>query len=165
MSQAPGWYVVNVADADTVSHEKAGLWVRLERPEQPFQEVGVNIRVLEPGQTSGMYHAESAEEHFLVLSGRCLGLIGGVEQELVAWDFVHVPPGVSHTFVGAGDGPCSILMMGGRHADKRTFYPASELAAKHDASSPVDTEVPTEAYDAWRGIGFEDVELAWPPKD
>lgn len=163
MSAVPGWYVVNVADAPTVRHEKAGLWVKLEHDAQPFQEVGVNIRVLEPGQTSGMYHAESSEEHFLVLSGACLALVGGAERELQAWDFLHVPAGVSHTFVGAGEGPCSILMMGGRSPEKRTYYPQSDLAAKYDASSPVSTESPAEAYDAWRGIHFEDVQLSWPP--
>ncbi|MDO9354891.1 MAG: cupin domain-containing protein [Solirubrobacteraceae bacterium] len=165
MSPAPDWYVLNVADASTVHHERAGKWVRLERPDQPFAEVGVNIRVLEPGDTSGLYHAENVEEHFLVISGHCLALIGGQERELGPWDFVHVPPGVSHTFVGAGDGPCSILMMGARTSDRRTFYPHSELAARHGASSPVDTEDSIEAYADWAAIPFEDATLDWPPSN
>lgn len=163
MSSPAQWFVVNVADAPTVRHEIAGTLTQFEDPDHPFQEVGVNIRVLEPGQVSGMYHAENAEEHFLVLSGRCLALVGGVERELGPWDFLHVPPGVSHTIVGAGEGPCAVLMMGGRHPDRRTYYPASEMAAAHGASSPVSTESPLEAYDAWRGLGLTAETLAWPP--
>lgn len=164
MSDAPGWYIVNVADAPTVRHPLAGTWTRFERPDAPFQEVGVNLRVLEPGQVSTMYHAENVEEHFLVLSGECLAIVGGAQRPMVAWDFLHVPAGVSHTFIGAGDGPCAILMMGGRHADLRTFYPQSDVAEAHGASSPSPTELPAEAYAAWRGHGFEETTLEWPPR-
>lgn len=159
----PKWFVINVAEAPTVRHERGGLLTRFDDPDAPFQDVGVNIRVLEAGEVSALYHAESVEEHFLVLSGQCLALVGGMEQALRAWDFLHVPAGVSHALVGTGEGPCTILMMGGRTPDKRTFYPHSELAAKYEASSPVDTENALEAYEAWRGIGFQDAELDWPP--
>lgn len=162
MSTPPSWYVVNVADAPTVRHPVAGLWARLERPGEPFGEVGVNVRVLEPGQPSTIYHAENAEEHFLVLAGECLAIIGGVERPLRTWDFVHVPPGVPHTFVGAGEGPCAILMMGGRHPEMRAFYPANDLAAAHGASAAEPTESAAEAYAAWRDQPFEPAELDWP---
>ena len=35
---------------------------------------------------------------------------------LQAWDFFHAPAGTEHIFVGAGAGPCVILMAGGRSA-------------------------------------------------
>lgn len=163
MSTPPQWFVVNVADAPTVRHSIAGTWTRFERPEAPFQEVGVNLRVLEPGQPSTIFHAENSEEHFLVLSGRCKAILGGSERELVAWDFLHVPAGVPHTFVGAGEGPCAILMMGARHPDMRTFYPQSDLAAAHGASSPEPTESTQIAYAPWDGGTLEPVRLEWPP--
>jgi len=50
----------------------------MERPDvepQRFPEIGFTLAVLEPGKPSGMYHAESGQEDFLVLSGTCLLLI------------------------------------------------------------------------------------------
>lgn len=165
MSTPPSWYVVNVADAPSVRHRLAGTWTRFESPDAPFGEVGINLRILEPGQVSTKYHAEDAEESFLVLSGRCLAIVGGQERELVAWDFLHCPPGVPHTFVGAGEGPCAILMVGGRHEGIRSYYPFSDVAAAHGASAPESTEDPAVAYDDWRGEGFEQAVLEWPPHE
>ncbi|MBJ7472256.1 MAG: cupin domain-containing protein [Solirubrobacteraceae bacterium] len=164
MSTPRQWYVVNVADAPTVRHSIAGTLTRFESPEDPFQEVGVNLRVLEPGQPSTIFHAENSEEHFLVLSGRCMAIIGSVERELGAWDFLHVPAGVPHTFVGAGEGPCAILMIGARHADMRSFYPVSDLAAAHGASSTEPTESTQTAYAGWSEGTLEPTQLDWPPR-
>jgi mannose-6-phosphate isomerase-like protein (cupin superfamily) len=163
MSAVREWFVVNVADAPTVRHPIAGTWTRFERPGEPFQDTGINLRVLEPGQPSTIYHAEDAEENFLVLSGRCLALIGGQERELGAWDFLHLPPGVPHTFVGAGEGPCAILMIGARHPELRTFYPRSERAAEFGASASGPTESPAEAYVGWAGHSMSEATLSWPP--
>ena len=41
-----------------------------------------------------------------------------------AWDFLHCPAGTEHVFVGAGDGPCAILMIGSRRPD--VPYPVSQ---------------------------------------
>ncbi len=58
----------------------------------------------------------------------------------------HCPAGVSHVFVGAGDGPCAILMIG-HHPEKHDlFYPESELARKYGAESPESTPAPRVAY-------------------
>lgn len=158
---APGWYVVNVANARTVSHPVAGRWTRLEQPEMPFEQVGIHVRVLEPGQPSTVFHAEDAEESFLVLSGRCLAIVGTEQRELQTWDFLHCQPGVPHTFVGAGEGPCAILSIGARHPDLHSHYPVSELAAAYGASVTTPTDSPAEAYAAWGG-GFTDVTPVWP---
>ena len=159
----PGWFVVNVAEAPTVEHPIAGMWTRFEPPGMPFMQVGINLRTLQPGQPSTIYHAEDAEETFLVISGHCLAIVGGIERELGPWDLLHVQPGVPHTFVGAGDGPCSILGIGGRHEDLRTFYPVSELAAAHGASASSPTEHPAEAYAEWAKTPFTEATLPWPP--
>ena len=43
-----------------------------------------------------MYHAESAQEDFLVLSGECTLLVEGEERRLGKWDFFHSPPETEH---------------------------------------------------------------------
>ena len=63
-----------------------------------------------------------------------------------AWDYVHCPPGVSHVFVGAGDGPCAILMIGHRPAGHELYYPESELARRYGAEAPQPTADPRVAY-------------------
>ena len=99
-----------------------------------------------PGQPSGLYHAETSQEDFLVLTGECVLLVEGEERSLGAWDFVHCPPGTEHVFVGAGDGPCVIFMTGGRTRDKGIVYPRSELARRHGAGVGTETSSPAEAY-------------------
>lgn len=47
-------------------------------------------------------------------SGACRLLVEAEERLLRQWDFFHSPPGAEHVFVGAGDGPCVILMAGAR---------------------------------------------------
>jgi len=98
-----GWFVVNVRDTAWESTGDYGARCRFEnRDEVPFEHVGMNIRVLQPGQPNCLYHAESPEEHFLVLYGECLLLVEEEERLLRAWDFVHCPPNTRHVFVGAG---------------------------------------------------------------
>jgi uncharacterized cupin superfamily protein len=154
---SPGWFVVNAADAAWVRHEAFGgrcvfestERVLAERPGVPpqfFTETGFTLAVLEPGKPSGMYHAESTQEDFLVLSGTCLAIIEDTERELRAWDFVHLPPGTRHTFVGTGDGPCAIFMTGARREGDSIVYPRSEIALRHEAGVDAETPSPREAY-------------------
>jgi uncharacterized cupin superfamily protein len=140
------WFVVNVRDAHWRTHETFGASCRFETPETPFEQLGINIRVLQPGEPNCLYHSESLQEDFLVLAGECLLLVDGEERPLEAWDFVHSPPGTEHVFVGAGDGPCAILMAGARSEDERLLYPVSEVAARHGASAERETTSPEEAY-------------------
>jgi uncharacterized cupin superfamily protein len=93
-----------------------------------------------------MYHAESAQEDFLVLAGSCLLLVEDEERPLRAWDFVHFPAGTRHTFVGTGDGPCVIFMIGARGKGKTIVYPAAASAQAHGAAVETETTEPREAY-------------------
>ena len=116
-----GWFVVNVRDATWLTSEKgekqsSGSECAFESPYAEFPQFGIRIHVLEPGESNGLYHAENQQEAFLVLSGECTLLVEGEERPLGPWDFVHTPAGVEHIFVGAGDGPCAILMAGARTA-------------------------------------------------
>jgi uncharacterized cupin superfamily protein len=97
-----------------------------------------------------------------VLSGECLVILNGEERRLRAWDFVHCPAGTEHVFVGAGDGPCAVLMIGSRRKDA-AHYPVNSLAARYDASVAVATDEPAEAYADWRQEPWRPVEGAWPP--
>ena len=152
-----GWFVVNAADAAWVRNDAFGARcvfeaserVLQERPDlEPryFDQVGYTLAVLEPGKPTGMYHAESSQEGFLVLAGECLLLIEERERPLRAWDFVHCPPGTRHTFVGTGEDPCVILMAGARSADGTIVYPVSETARARGAGVDTETPRPSEAY-------------------
>ena len=153
-----GWFVVNLRDTAWETAGDYGARCRFESRDVPFEHVGMNIRVLQPGQPNCRYHAESPEEHFLVLHGECLLLVEEEERLLRAWDFVHCPPGTKHVFVGAGDGPCAILMVGARLTADWVVYPVSELARRHGAGVDVETNSPPVAYE-----GREEARRERPP--
>jgi uncharacterized cupin superfamily protein len=158
-----GWFVVNLEDALAVrNEEKGGASYPIEPRELPFPDFGVHVRVLSPGEPNALYHAENAQEGFLVLSGECTLIVENEERPLRQWDYFHCPADTHHIFVGAGDGPCTILMIGARPAEERLHYPVSDVAAKYGASSAQDTEDPDEAYADWPGE-FLPLRLPWPP--
>jgi uncharacterized cupin superfamily protein len=149
--ESDGWFVVNARDARWTRYERRGQSTSFDAdPELEFPDLGVRLEVLLPEQPSGLYHAEAGQEDFLVLSGECILVIEGEERRLKPWDFVHCPPWTEHIFVGAGDGPCAIFMVGVRSGEWRVTYPRSELAARFGASAAADTSDPDEAY-----VGFE----------
>ena len=77
-------FIVNVADAPAYLHPAAGAVVMFEQLDQPFPEVGINIRILQPGQSNASYHSENQQEDFLVLGGHCTLILDGKEHELRA---------------------------------------------------------------------------------
>jgi uncharacterized cupin superfamily protein len=157
-----GWFVLNLADAAAFrNEEKGGAVMPLEPRGGPFKDFGVNVHVVWPGEPSALYHSEGVREAFLVLSGECTLVVEEEERPLRQWDFFHCPAGTRHIFVGAGDGPCAILMMGGRSKDEQLHYPVSEVAAKHGASVEKETPNPDEAYADWPGE-YVPVSLPWP---
>ena len=143
-----GWFVVNVRDAEWFSSQTRGAacWFANEYGESPieFAQLGINVTVLEPGQSS-VYHAEANQEAFLVLAGECRLLVEGEERLLRAWDFFHSPPWTEHAFVGAGDAPCVVLMVGA-HVSPEVRYPVSDLAARYGASVEKETSDPEQVY-------------------
>lgn len=145
MPEGEGWFVLNARDAAWWRSDALGQATVFEgKPE--FPEVGVHVEVLLPGQPNCMYHGESSQEDFLVLAGECIVVLEGEERRLKAWDFVHCPPMAEHVFVGAGDGPCIIVMVGRRKGGGEILYPVNDVAAKHGASVLEETPNPTEAY-------------------
>jgi uncharacterized cupin superfamily protein len=158
-----GWFVLNLADALAVKNEeKGGATYPLESREHPFSDVGVRLCVLPPGEPNALYHSEGVQEGFLVLSGECTLVVEEEERPLRQWDYVHCPAETRHVIVGAGDGPCAILMLGARPEVETLRYPVSEVAAKHGASAAEETGEPDEAYADWPGE-YVPVRLSWPP--
>jgi quercetin dioxygenase-like cupin family protein len=145
--QGEGWFVLNARDATWIRSEERGQDTDFEGG-QEWTQLGLRIQVVAPGQRS-MYHRERGQEDFLVVSGECVLVIEGEERRLQAWDFVHCPPWTEHAFVGAGDGPCVIVMVGSRAEGFDVVYPVNEVAAKHGASAPEETSTPDEAYAGW----------------
>jgi uncharacterized cupin superfamily protein len=153
-----GWFVVNVRDTSWDTHEVFGSSCMFESPDAEFTELGIRVTVLEPGQPNGLYHGEETQEDFLVLAGECLLLVEGEERRLQAWDFFHCPWNTEHILVGAGEGPCVILMTGTRRPGRPIFYPASELALRHGAGVEQATPNPREAY-----AKYDEERLERPP--
>src|SRR5262245_58382304 len=143
--QGEGWFVLNARDASWIRSEERGQDTDFEG-RQEWTQLGFRIHVLLPGQRNGMYHGESGQEDFLVVSGECLLVIEGEERRLGQWDFVHCPPWTQHVFVGAGDGPCVIVMAGNRAGGFEVVYPVNEAAARYQASVQEETSKPDEAY-------------------
>ena len=152
-----GWFVVNAREAAWLGQPdfgarcvfEAGTPVLRRRPDlevRQFPQIGVTLAVVAPGRPSGLYHAESEQEDFLVLAGECLLLVEGEERRLEAWDFVHCPAWTEHVFVGAGSGPCVILAVGVRGDDEQLRYPVSELAQRYGGSVLEETQSGEEAY-------------------
>ena len=157
-----GWFVLNLEDALAVRNDdKGGAVYPLESREAPFGDFGVNVRVLWPGGPNALYHSETGQEGFLVLAGECTLIVEEEERPLRQWDYFHCPPGTRHIFVGAGDGPCAILMIGLRPEVETLSYPVSELAAQYGASVTEYTEDPDEAYAGWPG-DYQPLRLPWP---
>lgn len=145
-----GWFVVNARDAWWGTNEGSGSFACMfERWDAPFPQLGIRLVVLEPGKPNALYHSESQQEGFLVLSGECRLLVEGEERLLRPWDFFHCPAGTAHVFVGAGNGPCVILMAGARTEDEGLLYPVSDLSAQYGASVEEETADPDQAYASW----------------
>ena len=103
--QTAGWFVLNARDAPWVDD---GLRTCVKfggQGDAHFDDLGVGLYWLEPGQPMSLYHHEAGQEDFLVLRGHPLLIVEGFERTLAPWDLVHCPPRTPHTIVGAGDEP------------------------------------------------------------
>ena len=131
-----GWFVVNVSESVARASEDAGHAWPFEDPAHRFPHFGLNVHVLQPGEPACKYHAEEAQEGFLVLQGECVLVVGDEERRLRQWDLFHAPPWTPHVLVGAGAGPCAVLMVGARFSQKASsiqsarWQPAMGRASK-----------------------------------
>jgi len=153
--------IANLADWPASARPHRAMLLDIEDDSAPWPDVGVNVQIMEPGQPNCRYHSEPVQEDFLVLHGECIAIVDGAEHRLRRWDFFHCPAGVEHVFVGAGDGPCAVLMIGSRRVDA-AHYPVNATAAKYGASVAVATDEPAEAYAEWETGPVQPAENPWP---
>jgi uncharacterized cupin superfamily protein len=153
--------IVNLADVPAFRHPHRSTRLDLEPEGTEWPDTGVNVQVMQPGQPNCRYHSEPVQEDFLVLHGECIAIVDGEEKPLRQWDFFHCPAGVDHVFVGAGDGPSAVLMIGSRRVDA-AHYPVNEVAARYGASAAEDTDEPAVAYADWRREPWTPAPNPWP---
>ena len=143
-----GWFVLNAREARWHHGEGRGAICDFEG-ETEFPQLGINLRVLEPGEPMAMYHWEADQEDFLVLAGEALLIVEGEEHSLRQWDFVHCPAETKHTIVGAGNGRCVVLAVGARdHSTGPGWggYPVDEAALRRSAGVKEETSDELQAY-------------------
>jgi uncharacterized cupin superfamily protein len=151
--QTAGWFVLNAREARWIRREGRGLvlpftgWSE-EEAQTLFPQLGMNLVVLSPGETMGMYHWEADQEDFLVLAGEALLLIEGEERPLRQWDFLHCPPETSHIVLGAGEGPCVVLAVGAREHQSGEWgaYPVEPVALRRGVGVEEETTDASIAY-------------------
>ena len=145
VAKGEGWFVLNMRDAEWRHVDGRGaVCVALDDFEGDPQhaQLGVNPFVLGPGAPMSMYHWETDQEGFLVVSGEAVLIVESEERHLRAWDFVHCPPKTKHVIVGAGSGPCLVIAIGARERASEPDslgFPADEAAKRHGASVEEDT--------------------------
>jgi uncharacterized cupin superfamily protein len=146
VADGDGWFVINATESRWSDTGAFGFYCNFEGKRR-FKQLGLNLNVLEPGQSLGYYHRERAQEDFLVLAGECLLLVEGQERTLRAWDFVHCPPETDHIILGAGTGPSIVLAAGARGRGRSGIvYPVDPLALEHDVGVRSETTKAREAY-------------------
>ena len=148
-----GWFVLNARQTQWWEREGRGVLCEFEgagfEGAADFEQLGVNLTRLGPGEPMAMYHWEADQEDFLVLSGEALLVIEGEERLLGQWDLVHCPPGTNHTIVGAGTSPCLLLAVGARDRSRGPgwgAYTVNEAAIRHDAGVEQETTESADAY-------------------
>lgn len=149
-----GWFVMNARDARWFDRPGRGHSLPLTgsdevEAETYFPMLGMSIQVLSPGEPNSMYHWETEQEDFLVLSGEALLIIEGEERPLRQWDFVHCPAETKHMIVGAGGAPCAVLAVGAREHQVGAGwggYTVDEAALRHGAGVQQETTEAEQAY-------------------
>jgi uncharacterized cupin superfamily protein len=161
-----GWFVLNAREAPW-RHAPDRPALCFFEGEPQFEQLGINVSVLAPGEPMSMYHWEADQEDFLVLAGEPLLIVEGEERALRPWDLVHCPPGTKHTIVGAGDGPSVVVAVGAR--DRSTGpgwggYTVDDAALRHGAGVEQETADPDEAYARFRRRETTRYREGWLPE-
>ena len=141
-----GWFILNLDEIGWRTIPGIGTWCIFESPNSPSKTLGIGVHVLTPGEPPCMYHRESDQEGFLVIAGECLAIVEGQERRMRTWDYLHCPPETEHITIGAGEGPCAILMVGTRGPNPTQHYPADPVATRHGAAVATPTDLVEEAY-------------------
>lgn len=149
VARGDGWFILNLGEMAWKTARGFGNWCSFNAPNKGADEpgIGVHLHVLMPGESNGYYHAEAAQEGFVVLSGECIAVVEGQERVMRQWDYLYSPPGTAHITVGGGTGPCAVLMFGSPDPSRKVEWITDAVAAKHGASVSRTTGCASEAYE------------------
>jgi uncharacterized cupin superfamily protein len=163
-----GWFVVNARDGAWHDRPGRGARSRFEGFEgaAEFSQLGINIRVIGPGEPMAMYHWEADQEDFLVISGEAVAIVEGEERPMGPWDLLHCPAGTKHVIVGAGTGPCVLIAVGARGKSAGPdwgAYTVDEVALRHGAGVEKETTDADEAYARFKDGELSGYREGWLP--
>jgi uncharacterized cupin superfamily protein len=144
--QTAGWFVVNARDVPWQHNELRSVARFGGEGEAHFDDLGVSLYRLAPGQAMSMYHHEAGQEDFLLLRGRAIAIVEGHERPMAPWDLLHCPPRVAHTIVAAGDQPALVFAVGARKERGSARYPVESAAIHRGAGVDEATATAVEAY-------------------
>jgi uncharacterized cupin superfamily protein len=144
--QTGGWFVVNARDARWLHNDMRSVCRFGGEGDAHFDDLGIGLYWLQPGNPMAMYHHEAGQEDFLVLRGSCVLVVEGQERRLTAWDLFHCPPRTPHTIVAAGQEPALVLAVGARKEKGSARYPVEPAAVRRGAGVERATASPAEAY-------------------
>jgi uncharacterized cupin superfamily protein len=153
--QTAGWFVVNARDAPWMHNDMRSMCRFGGQGEAHFDDLGIGLYWLQPGQPMSMYHHEAGQEDFLVLRGQALAIVEGQERPLARWDLLHCPPRTPHTIVATGGEPALVLAVGARKEKGSARYPVDAVAVRHGAGVDHETDAPY--------ARFSDPETGPPP--
>ena len=148
-----GWFILSARDAQWWDRKGRGFLCEFEgaglEGAADFEQLGINVTVLRPGEPMAMYHWENDQEDFLVLAGEALAIVEGQKRTLRQWDLLHCPPGTNHVIIGGGAARCVVLAVGAR--DRSTgpdwgVYTLDEAAQGQGAGVDRETSDPKQAY-------------------
>ena len=147
VTDGEGWFVVNARESRWRDEGRLGSYCTFEGKRR-FPQFGINVNVLGPGETMGMYHRENGQESFLVLDGECTLIVEGETRSLATWDFFYCAPGTEHIIVTTTEQRAVVLAVGarGRGVGGGIVYRVSEAAARYGASVDRETTSSGEAY-------------------
>lgn len=115
-------------------------------------QVHVNQLTIQPGKQSGPYHYHvREEEHFYVLTGRCVLRSGEDRHDMTQGDYVCFPANgrVAHAFENPFAEECTLLTIGAFDPDEVAVYPDSGKAKIRALNAMV--KWPQESLEYWDG--------------
>jgi hypothetical protein len=141
--------VINLAKAPAMGHPRMAAFIKLEPEGVVWPDTGINVQIMSPeSRTAAITQSRRIRRTFSSCTESASSSSKGEERLLRQRDFLHCPAGTAHVFVGAGDGPCAVLMIGARR-ENACHYTVNEVAAKYDASVTQKTDEPAQAYADW----------------
>jgi len=118
------------------------------RRELGVSTFGLNLIVLQPGQTGRIHRHARQEEVYLVLEGELSLLVEGEEHRLAEGALARVAPSVRRQLVNRRPRRLVLLALGGAHPhegrDGEAFAAWEEAEGRPPQETPVPADVPVE---------------------